>query len=159
MLTPVRRISQRSFVLWPRREGADAIMTDLKVMSWPGKFRPASPLSAGIRGGDTLWLSGQVPIDPDSGEVTSGSIEAQTEKVFDNLERLLAAEDCGLERVVRCTVFLTSQADFAGMNAVYRKRLKEPYPARSTLIVAALANTAYRVEIDAIAIAGKGPAA
>jgi 2-iminobutanoate/2-iminopropanoate deaminase len=134
-------------------------MTDLKVMSWPGKYRPASPLSAGIRGGDILWLAGQVPTDPDSGEVTAGNIEAQTEKVFDNLERLLAGEGCGLERVVRCTVFLTAQADFAGMNAVYRKRLKDPYPARSTLIVAALANPAYRVEIDAIAIAGKGPAA
>jgi 2-iminobutanoate/2-iminopropanoate deaminase len=133
-------------------------MTDLKVMSWPGKFRPASPLSAGIRGGDILWLAGQVPTDPDSGEVTTGGIEAQAEKVFDNLERLLATEGCGMERVVRCTVFLTTQADFAGMNAVYRKRLKDPYPARSTLIVAALANPAYRIEIDAIAIAGKGPA-
>ena len=108
-------------------------MTDLKVMQWPGKFRPASPLSAGIRGGDILWLAGQVPTDPDTGEaVTAGGIEAQTEKVFDNLEKLLALEGCGLERVVRCTVFLTTQADFAGMNAVYRKRFKDPYPARST---------------------------
>jgi 2-iminobutanoate/2-iminopropanoate deaminase len=129
------------------------------VMSWPGKFRPASPLSAGIRGGDILWLAGQVPTDPDTGEVATGGIDAQTNKAFDNLERLLATEGCGLERVVRCTVFLTTQADFAGMNAVYRMRLKDPYPARSTLIVAALANPAYRIEIDAIAIAGKGPAA
>jgi 2-iminobutanoate/2-iminopropanoate deaminase len=134
-------------------------MTDLKVMKWPGAFRPASPLSAGIRGGDILWLSGQVPTDPETGEVTTGGIEAQTDKVFDNLEKLLATEGCGLERVVRCTVYLTTQADFAGMNAVYRRRLKDPYPARSTLIVAALANPAYRVELDAIAIAGKGPAA
>ena len=133
-------------------------MTDLQVMKWPGKFRPASPLSAGIRGGDVLWLSGQVPTDPESGEVTTGGIEAQTEKVFDNLEKLLGQEGCGIERVVRCTVFLTTQADFAGMNSVYRRRLKEPYPARSTVIVAALANPAYRVEIDAIAIAGKGAA-
>ena len=133
-------------------------MTDLKVMSWPGKFRPASPLSAGIRSGDILWLAGQVPADPETGEVTTGGIDAQTDKVFDNLERLLATEGCGLERVVRCTVFLTTQADFAGMNAVYRMRLKDPYPARSTLIVAALANPAYRIEIDAIAIAGRGPA-
>jgi len=99
-----------------------------------------------------------VPNDPDTGEVVSGGIEAQTEKVFDNLEKLLALEGCGLERVVRCTVFLTTQADFAGMNTVYRRRLKEPYPARSTLIVAALANPAYRIEVDAIAIAGKGSA-
>jgi 2-iminobutanoate/2-iminopropanoate deaminase len=133
-------------------------MTDLTVMKWPGKFRPASPLSAGIRGGDVLWLSGQVPTDPESGDVITGGIEAQTEKVFDNLGKLLAQESCGLERVVRCTVFLTTQADFAGMNSVYRRRLKEPYPARSTLIVAALANPAYRVEIDAIAIAGRGAA-
>ena len=133
-------------------------MTDLKVMKWPGKFRPASPLSAGIRGGDILWLAGQVPTDPDSGEAVSGGIEPQTEKVFDNLEKLLALEGCGLERVVRCTIYLTTQADFAGMNSIYRRRLKEPYPARSTIIVAALANPAYRVEIDAIAIAGKGGA-
>jgi len=89
----------------------------------------------------------------------SGGIEPQTEKVFDNLEKLLALEGCGLERVVRCTIFLTTQADFTGMNAVYRRRFKDPYPARSTVIVAALANPAYRVEIDAIAIAGKGGAA
>jgi 2-iminobutanoate/2-iminopropanoate deaminase len=133
-------------------------MTDLKVMKWPGKHRPASPLSAGIRGGDILWLAGQVPSDPDTGEVTPGGIEAQTEKVFDNLEKLLALEGCGLERVVRCTVFITTQADFAGMNSVYRRRFKEPYPARSTLIVAGLANPAYRIEVDAIAIAGKGGA-
>jgi 2-iminobutanoate/2-iminopropanoate deaminase len=133
-------------------------MTNLTVIKWPGQFRPASPLSAGIRGGDILWLSGQVPTDPESGEVTTGGIEAQTEKVFDNLEKLLEEEGCGIERVVRCTVFLTTQADFAGMNSVYRSRLKAPYPARSTVIVAALANPSYRVEIDAIAIAGAGPA-
>jgi 2-iminobutanoate/2-iminopropanoate deaminase len=134
-------------------------MTDLKGMKWPGTFRPASPLSAGIRGGDILWLAGQVPSDPDTGEaVTTGGIEAQTEKVFDKLEKLLAFEGCGLERVVRCTIFLTTQADFAGMNSAYRKRFKDPDPARSTLIAAALANPAYRIEIDAIAIAGKGSA-
>lgn len=133
-------------------------MTDRKVMKWPGEFRPASPLSAGIRGGNILWLAGQVPTDPDTGGPVSGGIEPQTEKVFDNLEKLLAMEGCGLERVVRCTVFLTTQADLAGMNAVYRRRFKEPYPARSTVIVAALANPAYRVEVDAIAIAGKGSA-
>lgn len=133
-------------------------MTDLKLMSWPGKYRPASPLSAGIKAGDVLWLSGQVPTDPETGETVIGGIEAQTEKVFDNLEKLLASEGCGVERVVRCTVYLTAQADFAGMNSVYRRRLKDPYPARSTLIVAALANPAYRVELDAIAIVGKGPA-
>ena len=88
-------------------------MTDLKVMQWPGKFRPASPLSAGIRGGDILWLAGQVPTDLDSGEPMSGGIEPQTEKVFDNLDKLLALEGCGLERIVRCTIFLTTQADLA----------------------------------------------
>jgi 2-iminobutanoate/2-iminopropanoate deaminase len=88
----------------------------------------------------------------------SGGIEPQTEKVFDNLEKLLSLEGCGLERVVRCTVYLTTQADFPGMNAVYRRRLMDPYPARSTIIVAALANPAYRIEVDAIAIAGKGTA-
>ena len=78
-------------------------MTDLKVMKWAGKFRPAWPLSAGIRGGDILWLARQVPIDPDTGEpVAAGGIEAQTDNVFDNLEKPLALEGCGLERVVRC---------------------------------------------------------
>jgi 2-iminobutanoate/2-iminopropanoate deaminase len=133
-------------------------MTDLKVMNWPGKFRPASPLSAGIRGGEVLWLSGQVPTNPETGETVSGGIEAQTEKVFDNLEKLLALEGCGLDRIVRCTIYLTAKDDFAGMNAVYRRRLKEPYPARSTVIVAALANPSYRIELDAIAVLGKGPA-
>jgi 2-iminobutanoate/2-iminopropanoate deaminase len=99
-----------------------------------------------------------VPTNPETGETVSGGIEAQTEKVFDNLEKLLALEGCGLDRIVRCTIYLTAKDDFAGMNAVYRRRLKEPYPARSTVIVAALANPSYRIELDAIAVLGKGPA-
>jgi 2-iminobutanoate/2-iminopropanoate deaminase len=133
-------------------------MPDLKVVKWPGKFRPSSPLSAGIKGGDVLWLAGQVPSDPVTGEVVAGGIEPQTEKVFDNLDKLLALEGCGLERIVRCTVYLTTQADFAGMNVDYRRRLKDPYPARTTIIVAALANPAHRIELDAIAVVGKGSA-
>jgi len=130
-------------------------MTELKVMSWAGRHRFTSPLSAGIAADDLLWLSGQVPIDLDTGAIVNGDITVQTERVFDNLAAVLAANGSGLERIVRCTVFLTNQADFDGMDAVYSRRLRPPYPARSTVIIR-LTRPAYRLEIDAIAYRGQG---
>ena len=134
-------------------------MTDLKVIPNPGKFTPKNEvLSYGIRAGDVLWLSGQTSRNLDTGELVKGDIEVQTKQVIDNIERGLKAEGMGLERVVRCTVYVTNSADLEGMNKAYTERFKEPRPARAAYIVAGLANPAYRVEIDAIAVAGKGPA-
>lgn len=134
-------------------------MTVLKVIPNPGRHRPQTEvLSYGIRAGDVLWLAGQTSRDMDTGEAVKGDIELQTNKVIDNIEAVLRQEGVGLERVVRCTVFVTCAADLEGMNRVYVRRFKEPRPARAAYIVAGLANPAYRVEIDAIAVAGTGPA-
>ena len=115
------------------------------------------PLTPGIRAGDVLWLSGTAPADRDTGAPVEGDIVAQAEAIFDNMAAVLSLEGIGLERVVRLTNFLTSQADVPGLNNVYRRRFAEPFPARATVIVAGLVNPAYRIVIDAVAIRGEGP--
>jgi 2-iminobutanoate/2-iminopropanoate deaminase len=131
-------------------------MTELKTMKRAGSWVSTHPLSPGIRAGDVLWLSATAPIDLETSKPVVGDIQAQMETVFDNLESHLDLEGVGLERVVRCTLYLTSQADLAGANEVYRRRFSEPYPARATVIVAGLVNPAYRVVLDAVAYRGKG---
>ena len=128
-------------------------MTELKVIKQPGKYQPTAPqpLSGGIRSGDILWLSGQTSRDPDTGQPVKGDIKVQTEQVIDNIEALLKVEGCGLERVVRCTVFLCDPMDIPGMNEVYLRRFKKPYPARAAYVISGFTNREYRVEIDAIA--------
>ncbi len=134
-------------------------MTELKIIPNPGKHNPPNEvLSYGIRADNVLWLAGQTSRNMDTGEAVKGDIELQTNKAIDNIEAVLKTQGVGLDRVVRCTVFVTSSADLEGMNKVYAQRFKEPRPARSAYIVSGMANPAYRVEIDAVAIHGKGPA-
>ncbi len=102
--------------------------------------------------GGTVFLSGQTPVDPASGRLVAGDIEAQVRQCLRNLGLVLAAGGLGFEDVVKCNVFLTDMADFAAMNAVYAGHFREPYPARTTIGVAALPLGA-RVEIEMIAAA------
>jgi len=99
-----------------------------------------------------VFLSGQVPMDPATGNLSEGDIAAQTRRVFDNLGALLTAAGLTFAHVVRATVFLADMNDFAAMNQVYATYFSEPYPARSTVQVARLPKDA-RVEIDLIAVA------
>jgi 2-iminobutanoate/2-iminopropanoate deaminase len=112
------------------------------------------PYSQAIRIGDTLFTSGQIPIDPATGEFVPGGITEQTTRVFENLKAVLAAAGVDFTHVVKTTVFLKSMSDFAAMNAVYATYLF-PHgavpPARSTVQVAALPKDAL-VEIECIAI-------
>ena len=103
-------------------------------------------------GAKTLYCSGQIPLDPASGELVQGDIAAQTERVLANVAGLLAAAGLGFRDVVKTTVFLQDLADFAKMNEVYARRFEAPYPARSTVQVAALPRGA-RVEIEIVATA------
>jgi 2-iminobutanoate/2-iminopropanoate deaminase len=118
------------------------------------KSAPAAigPYSQAITHGGMLFLSGQVPIDPATGELVVGDIATQTERVLDNLAAVLAAAGSSFADVVRTTIYLTNLADFAVVNATYAKRFAEgrPYPARATVQVGALPKGA-NVEIDAIA--------
>jgi 2-iminobutanoate/2-iminopropanoate deaminase len=101
-----------------------------------------------------VFASGQVPLDPSTGRLVEGEIEAQTERVISNLEAVLEAAGSSLPRVIRTTVYLTDLALFARMNAVYGRRFTgEPKPARTTIQAAALPLGA-QIEIDVIAALG-----
>lgn len=108
------------------------------------------PYSQAIDAGDLVFLSGQVPIDPKTGELVEGDIAVQTERVLDNLGAVLDAAGCSFADVVKTTIYLTDLGDFQVVNATYAKRFAAAPPARATVQVSALPKGA-RVEIDAIA--------
>jgi 2-iminobutanoate/2-iminopropanoate deaminase len=108
------------------------------------------PYSQAVVDGDLLFASGQIPLDPASGELVGGSIEAAAERIFDNLEAVLRQAGLALSDVLKTTVYLTRTEDFPAMNSVYAKRFGEHRPARSTVTVAGLPKGA-PLEIDLIA--------
>ena len=96
------------------------------------------PFSQGIRDGDTIYVSGQGPVDPETGEVVSDDIVRQTERTLDNVEAVLQAGGSSLENVVKATVFVTDMDDYDDVNKVYDEYMSSPFPARSAVEVAAL---------------------
>jgi reactive intermediate/imine deaminase len=108
------------------------------------------PYSQAVRSGDTLYLSGQTPLVPSTGELAAGDISAQTQQVFENLEAVLTAAGASFDHVVRVGIYLTDLGNFAAVNEVMKRYFAEPYPARSTIGVAALPRGA-AVEIDLVA--------
>ncbi|MCB1547346.1 MAG: RidA family protein [Hyphomicrobiaceae bacterium] len=117
------------------------------------KAKAVGPYSLGIEAGGFAFISGQTPLDPATGKLVEGDIAAQTRQCFRNLEAVLSAAGLGFQNVVKSTVFLVDMADFAAMNEVYKTFVSAPFPARSTIGVAALPLGA-RVEIELIAHAG-----
>lgn len=111
------------------------------------------PYSQAIRAGDTVYLSGQIPLDPASGELVDGGIEAQTVRVFENLKAVAQAAGGSLGQAVRLTLYLTDLGHFATVNEVMARYFEPPYPARATLGVAALPRGA-AIEADAILVLG-----
>lgn len=109
------------------------------------------PYSQAVRAGDLLFLSGQIPLDPASGELVAGSIEIQTRRVLDNLVAVARAGGSDLDRVVKVTVYLVDLSHFAAMNAVMAAYFQAPYPARAVLGVAALPRGA-AIEIEAVCL-------
>ena len=109
------------------------------------------PSSPGLKAGNFLFLSGQIPLDPATGQVVEGDIRAQTTRVMQNLGEILKAGGADYSKVVRTTIFLTDISDFAAVNEVYATYFSAPYPARATVQVARLPRDV-RVEIDAIAM-------
>jgi len=110
------------------------------------------PYSHAARAGGLIYLSGQTPIDPATGELVAGDVTAQTRRVFANLAAVLATAGLTLDDVVKVNVFLVDMADFAAMNAAYGEAFEAPHPARTTVAVAGLPKGA-RVEIEAVAAA------
>jgi 2-iminobutanoate/2-iminopropanoate deaminase len=121
------------------------------AISSPGAPKAIGPYSPAIRAGQLLFVSGQVPIDPATGNMITGGIADQTRRVLDNIGELLLAAGRSFGDVARTTVFLADMNDFAAMNEVYGEYFAEPYPARATVQVARLPKDA-RVEIDVIAL-------
>ncbi len=112
------------------------------------------PYSVGVRAGGLVFTAGQIGLDPQTGELAAGGIEAQTRQVMTNLQSVLRAAGSDLRHVVKTTVFLQNLSDFAAFNAVYGEYFPDSPPARSTVEAAALPKGA-RVEIDCIAIVSK----
>jgi 2-iminobutanoate/2-iminopropanoate deaminase len=122
----------------------------VKFVSTTGAPKAIGPYSQGVVEGGFLFTAGQVPLDPATGKLVEGGLEVSAERVFDNLEAILREAGRSFADVVKSTVYLTRAEDFAGMNAVYARRMGDHRPARSTVIVAALPAGA-PLEIDLIA--------
>ena len=124
-----------------------------QAVSTPSAPKAIGPYSQGIRAGSLLFVSGQVPIDPATGQIVNGDIAAQTHRVFQNIGEILKAGGASFDHVVRTTVFLADMDDFAAMNEAYATYFTAPAPARATVQVSRLPKDA-RVEIDVIASFG-----
>ena len=126
-------------------EGKTAVRTE----EAPAPFQGA-PYSQAIKAGGFVYVSGQLALRPDHGEIVGDSVGEQTEQVFANLRAILEAAGSGLERLVKTTVYLADLRDFAAMNEVYARHVGDVPPARATIEVAALPSGA-KVEIEAVA--------
>ena len=122
----------------------------MKFLATEDAPKAIGPYSQSVVEGGFLFASGQIPLDPRSGELVPGGIEAATQRVLDNLEAVLKSAGLAWTDVVKTSVFLVRAEDFPAMNAVYARRFGDHRPARSTVIVAALPKGA-EVEIDMIA--------
>ena len=120
------------------------------AISSPNAPKAIGPYSPAVRAGQLLFVSGQVPLDPATGQMVAGDVAAQTRRVLDNIGALLEAGNRSFADVVRTTIFLADMNDFAAVNEIYGRYFSEPYPARATVQVARLPKDA-RVEIDVIA--------
>ena len=133
-------------------------MPPLRPIRTPGAPAPVGPYTQAIVANGFVFASGQIPLDPGTGKLVEGEIEAQAERVLDNLRAVLEAAGSSLANVVRASVYLTDLSLFPRVNAVYARYFgAEPPPARSTLGVAALPLGA-QIEIDVIATLGEGAA-
>ncbi len=112
------------------------------------------PYSQAVRAGDTVYLSGQIPLDPATGEVIEGEFTALTNRVFDNLAAVVEAAGGTMDDIVKLNVFLTDLSHFATVNELMAERFSEPYPARAAVQVAALPK-GVPVEMDAIMVLGE----
>lgn len=122
-----------------------------KALNTTGAPAAIGPYSQAILANDTIYVSGQLPIDPATGEFAGEDIAAQTRQSLTNIKEILASAGADMASVVKTTVLLSDIADFAAMNAVYAEFFAEPFPARAAFQVAALPKGA-KVEIEAVAV-------
>ncbi len=129
-----------------------------EIISTDRAPRAIGPYAQAVRAGGLLFLSGQIALDPQTGQLVGADIKQQTRQVLENVRAVLEASGSSLQRVVKCTVFLADMDDFGPMNEEYGAFFQEEPPARTTVAVSRLPRGAL-VEIDVIAMAGEGRAA
>ena len=122
-----------------------------QIISSPNAPQAIGPYSQAVRAGDTVYLSGQIPLDPATGELVGGSFEDQARRVFENLKAVAAAAGASLDSAVRVTIYLVDLGSFPAVNAVMSEYFMEPYPARVTIGVASLPKGA-QVEVDCVLV-------
>jgi 2-iminobutanoate/2-iminopropanoate deaminase len=144
--------SLRSFFCAAAALLAPAIVHAQKQPVVPAGQTASATLTPAIRSGDVIYVSGQLGV---SREAPDSTIEGQTKRALENVQRVVEAGGGSMATVLKCTVFLIDAKDFAGMNTVYRQAFPTEPPARSTVVVAALVSPAARVEIECIAMAGR----
>ena len=123
---------------------------EIKAVSTVNAPAAIGPYSQAIAAGDFVYLSGQLGVDPATGNLENG-VEAQAERAIDNMKAILAEAGLGISRVIKTTVFLKDMGDFAAVNAIYAKHFQQPYPARSCVQVAELPKGGL-VEIEAVCV-------
>jgi 2-iminobutanoate/2-iminopropanoate deaminase len=127
--------------------------TAKRAIVHPGAVPTGRPYSPALVMGPLVFVSGQLGVDPTTGQVAEGGVAEQTRMAIKNVASLLSEAGLGLSSIGKVTVYLTRQEDFDAMNAVYRELFEEPFPTRSTVIVG-LTHPSYLVEVDAIAWRG-----
>jgi 2-iminobutanoate/2-iminopropanoate deaminase len=128
-----------------------------KIVSTTEAPAAVGPYSQAVRVGQFVFTAGQIPLDPQSGQIVSEDISEQARRVLDNLTAVLKAENLTFDHIVKTTIFLTDMNDFAAVNEVYAGYFSQQPPARSTVAVSALPKGA-RVEIECIAVSDQRPA-
>ena len=126
-----------------------------KIISTSDAPQAIGPYSQGVRVGSTIYFSGQIPLDPKSGQMVSGGTDVQAQRVMENIGGLLKAEGLSYDSIVKTTIFLADINDFQTVNEIYGSYFKQAPPARSTVQAGALPKGA-RVEIEVIAVASGG---
>ena len=124
-------------------------MSNRAIISTPSAPAAIGPYSQAVKVGNTVWVSGQIPLIPESMELVNGDIRSQAEQVFDNLAAIAAAAGGALDDAVKINISLTDMADFAVVNEVMAKHFAKPYPARACVQVAALPK-AVNIEVEMI---------
>ena len=123
----------------------------MKALSTPAAPAAIGPYSQAIMAGDTVYVSGQLPINPSTSEFAEGGIKEQARQSLNNIKNILAEAGMTMQQVVKVTVLMTDMSDFAAVNEVYAEFFSAPYPARSAFAVAALPKGG-AIEIEAVAV-------
>ena len=124
-------------------------MSNQKISTDRGP-KPAGPYSQAIVAGNTIYVAGQGPLDPRTGQLVNASFEAEAVQTLENIAAILQAANFALKDVVKVTVYLSDLGNFAQLNEIYRRYFQEPYPARATVGATLLFDT--RIEVDCIAV-------